>query len=58
MPENFKMAQEYKVSGSSLFINAIKDSQNNHEEDTTVWRLVTNEAQLKSYFEAKLKTLL
>jgi len=58
LPENFKMAQEYKVSGSSLFINAIKDSQNNHEEDTTVWRLVTNEAQLKSYFEAKLKTLL
>ncbi|MDD4136024.1 MAG: nitrophenyl compound nitroreductase subunit ArsF family protein [Candidatus Shapirobacteria bacterium] len=58
LPQNFKMAQEYKVSGSALFINAVKDGKYNHEEDTTVWRLVTNEAQLKSYFETKLKALL
>jgi len=58
LPENFKMAQEYKVSGSAFFINTIKDGQNKHEEDATVWRLVTNETSLKNYFEAKLKTLL
>lgn len=58
LPENFKMAKDYGVSGSALYINAIKDSKDNHEEDTTVWRLVTNEAQMKSYFEAKLKKLL
>lgn len=58
LPENYKMAQDYKVSGSALYINAIKDGKDNHEEDTTVWRLVANETQMKSYFEAKLKSLL
>jgi len=58
LPENFKIAQDYKVSGSALYLNAIKDGKDNLEEDTTVWRLVTNETQLKSYFEAKLKKLL
>lgn len=58
LPENLKMAQDYGVSGSALFINAIKDGKDNHEEDTTVWRLVANEAQMKSYFESKLKSLL
>jgi len=56
-PENFQMAKDYGVSGSALYINAIKDGKDNHEEDTTVWRLVTNEAQIKSYFEAKLRKL-
>lgn len=58
LPENFNMAKDYGVSGSALYINAIKDGKDNHEEDTTVWRLVTNEAQMKSYFEAKLRKLL
>ena len=58
LPENFNMAKDYGVSGSALYINAIKDNKDNHEEDTTVWRLVTNEAQMKSYFEAKIKKLL
>lgn len=58
LPENFKMAKNYGVSGSALYINAIKDGKDYHEEDTTVWRLVTNEVQMKSYFEAKLKSLL
>lgn len=58
LPENFNMAKDYGVSGSALYINAIKDNKDNHEEDTTVWRLVTNEAQMKSYFEAKLRKLL
>jgi len=57
LPENFQMAKDYGVSGSALYINAIKDGKDNHEEDTTVWRLVTNEVQMKSYFEAKLRKL-
>ncbi len=52
------MAQDYGVSGSALYINAIKEGKGSHEEDTAVWRLVTNEVQMKSYFEAKLKALL
>jgi len=58
LPENYKTAQDYKVSGSALFINAIKGGEDNKEEDTTVWRLIVNEAQMKTYFEAKLKALL
>ncbi|MFA5025483.1 MAG: nitrophenyl compound nitroreductase subunit ArsF family protein [Candidatus Shapirobacteria bacterium] len=58
LPENYKITQEYKVTGSALFINTIKDGTNIHEEDTTVWRLVTNETQMKNYFETKLKSLL
>lgn len=58
LPENKQMAKDYGVSGSALFINAIKDGKDNHEEDATVWRLVTNEAKLKAYFEAKIKKLL
>jgi len=58
LSENKPIAQDYKVSGSALFINAVKDGQDHREEDSTVWRLVTDEVQLKSYFEAKLKTLL
>jgi len=57
-PENSKIAQDYKVSGSALYINVIKDGLNHKELDTTVWRLVTDELQLKKYFEAKLKALL
>lgn len=58
LPENFKIVQEYSVGGSALYINVIKNGKNNHEQDTTVWRLVTNEPQLKNYFESKLKALL
>lgn len=58
LAENRQLAKDYGVSGSALYINAVKDGKDNHEEDTTVWRLVTNEAQIKSYFEAKIKKLL
>ena len=58
LPENFNIAKDYGVSGSAIYINAIKGGKDNHEEDTTVWRLVTNEANLKEYFEAKIKKIL
>ena len=58
LPENKQIAKDYGVSGSALYINSVKDGKETHEEDTTVWRLVTNESQMKSYFEAKLKKLL
>ncbi|MFA5749849.1 MAG: nitrophenyl compound nitroreductase subunit ArsF family protein [Candidatus Shapirobacteria bacterium] len=58
LSENQKLAKDYGVAGSALYVNTIKDDKENHEEDVTVWRLVTNEAQFKSYFEAKIKKLL
>lgn len=58
LPENRDIVIEYQARGSSLFINAIRNGEDNIEEDTTVWRLITNEEQFISYFEDKLKTLL
>jgi len=56
--ENREMVNKFKASGSSLFINAIKDGQDHIEEDVTVWRLLNNESQFIDYFESKLKKLL
>ena len=58
LKENQEIVTKYQARGSSLFINAIRGKEDNIAEDTTVWRLVTNETQFTKYFEDKLKALL
>ncbi len=58
LPENRDMVIKYQARGSSLFVNAIIDGQDNIQEDVTVWRLVSNETQFINYFENKLNKLL
>lgn len=58
LSENKDMVIKYQASGSSLFVNAIRDGKDNIEEDITVWRLVSNENQFVSYFGDKLNNLL
>jgi len=58
LEENQEIVQKYKARGSSLFINSIIGSNDNIEEETTVWRLVNDESSYLKYFEDKLKTLL
>lgn len=58
LPENKELAQKFQASGSALYINAIKDGQDNISEDVTVWRLTTNEVQFKNYLKDKLENLL
>ena len=58
LPENKDIVQQYRASGSALFVNAIAGGKDNIEEDVTVWRLVSNESQFISYFENKLNKLL
>jgi len=58
LPENNVIVTKYQASGSSLFVNAIIGDRDAIKEDTTVWRLVSNEQQFMDYFETKLKTLL
>lgn len=58
LPENKDIVMKYQARGSSLFVNAITDNQDNIEEDIKVWRLITNETQFIDYFENKLKNLL
>lgn len=56
--ENREIVNKFKARGSSLYINAIKDSQDHIEEDVTVWRLVGNQTQFINYLETKLKKIL
>ena len=58
LPENRELAKKFKASGSSLFINTIRNSQDDISQDTNVWRLVGNENQFKSYLVDKLNFLL
>ncbi|MBL7156201.1 MAG: hypothetical protein ISS87_01200 [Candidatus Pacebacteria bacterium] len=58
LAENKEIVIKYQARGSSLFINAVSDSKDNIEEDTTVWRLINNKEKFIDYFENKLKILL
>jgi len=57
-PGNRQLARDYNVSGSSLYITVIKEGQRYKEEDTDVWRYITNKKRFINYFEAKIKKLL
>ena len=58
LPENSAVVAKYQAGGSSLFVNAIRNGQDNIAEDINVWRYVSNESQFVSYFEKKLNGLL
>jgi len=58
LPENAALVMKFQARGSSLFVNAIVGGKDNIEEDTTVWRLISDENQYVSYFQNKLKNLL
>ena len=57
LPENRSLAQKFQASGSALFINAIRNGQDDINEDVQVWRLVQNETQFKSYLKGRLDIL-
>lgn len=57
LPENKEIARKFQAGGSSLYINAIIDGQDNIAEDIAVWRLVNNEIQFKNYLKNKLNNL-
>ncbi len=58
LPENEALASKFQATGSALFINPIIDGKDNIEEDTRVWRLVSNEQEFISYLTDKIKKLL
>ncbi len=58
LPENRDLANKFQASGPSLYINAIKNNQDNINQDMTIWRLIGNEDQFKNYLENKINTLL
>jgi len=58
LPENKAIALKFQASGSSLFINAIKDGQDNISQDTNVWRLLGEKSQFENYLVNKMNLLL
>jgi hypothetical protein len=58
LPENKEVARKYQASGSSLFINRIKNGEDNIESDMNVWKLLGDETKFKSYLEDKINSYL
>lgn len=58
LPENKEVAIKFQAGGSSLFINTIKDGQDNISQDTNIWRLLNDETQFKNYLENRINLLL
>jgi hypothetical protein len=58
LPENKEIVEKYKAWGLSLFINWVTNGQENIEQETTAWRLISNESAFKEYMKNKINTLL
>ncbi len=58
LAENRELASKYQARGSSLYINAIVDGEDNIEEDIAVWRLLGSESAFIEYFSDKLSSML
>jgi len=58
LPENEEIAKLYQATGSSLYINAIKDGKNNIVQNMKVWQYLSDDQAFVNYLEAQLKALL
>ena len=58
LPENEEMMNLYQASGSSLYINAIKDGKDNIVKNMKVWQYLSDDQAFVNYLETQLKTLL
>lgn len=56
-PENKSLAEKFQSSGSSLFINTIREGNDNIEEDVQVWRLTNDPQAFKDYLSGKISNL-
>lgn len=55
LPENKALASKFKAAGSALFINSIVNGDDNIQQDTQVWRLVSDEQAFISYLTDKIE---
>lgn len=58
LPENKELSEKFQASGSSLYINAIRNGQDNIEQDTKVWRLTGDETAFINYLESRLNMIM
>lgn len=52
--ENKEIARKFQATGSSLFINVVKDGNDNISQDTQVWRLLRDQSVFKQYLKNKI----
>ena len=58
LPENKELAQKFQASGSALYLNAIRGTQDSIEQDAKVWRLTGDPDAFKNYLEGRINILL
>lgn len=58
LPENKEIANKFKASGTSLFINPIIDGQDNIEEEVGAWRLLSDKQGFITHLSNKIKALI
>lgn len=58
LPENKELGDKFQASGSSLYINAIKDNKDNISYESKLWMLVTDKQKFMDYLETRIKFLL
>lgn len=58
LPENKEMVILYQATGSSLYINAVKEGKNHIIQNIKVWQYLSDEEAFKNYLEERIKQLL
>jgi|GEM_PF-1060455 len=58
LPENKEVAAKFQAAGTSLFINAIIDGQDNIQEEAQAWRLLGNQKSFSDYLTKKLRGMI
>ncbi len=58
LPENKAIATKFKAAGTSLFINAIIDGEDNIQEEVQAWRLLEDQKKLSDYLSSKIRGII
>ncbi len=58
LPENREVAKKFKAVGSSLFLNAIIDGEDNIREEVQAWRLLGNKQAFSDYLSEKIRGMI
>jgi ATP-dependent protease HslVU (ClpYQ) ATPase subunit len=58
LPENRELAEKFRATGSSLFVNTIIDGEDSIKEETQVWRLLSNKDAFSKYLSGKLRGII
>lgn len=56
--ETQELVGKYQATGTSLFINVIKDGQDHIEQDITAWRFARRDKEFQAYFKEEIENLL